>query len=163
MLSQKNIDKLCMTGIYRCDPKSILSKASTIYDNPYHSRNWTFKVEVRNGEYLMVDTYWSVSPDTISLSDDNFDKFELLFDMNDAKKYYGLFFEDYAPEDRWIVRLDSGGATRPFKIVRKEAFPVKERVTSRILEEIEFLKSQINMNEQLLQQIQNDEIDTRTI
>ena len=163
MLSQKNIDKLCMTGLYRCDPKSILSEAATIYDNPYHGRNWTFKVEVRGEEYLMVDTYWSVSPDTISLSDGNFDKFELLFDMNDVKKYYGSFFEDYAPEDRWVVRLDSGGATRPFKIVRKEAFPVKERVMSRILEEIEFLKSQINMNEQLLQQIQNDEIDTRVL
>lgn len=163
MLSQKNIDKLCMTGIYRCDPKSILSEASTIYYNPYHSRNWTFKVKVCGGEYLMVDTYWSVSPDAISLSDDNFDKFELLFDMNDVKKYYGSFFEDYAPEDRWIVRLDSGGATKPYKIVRKEAFPVKERVMERILDDIKCSESHINGMKKLLQQIRNDEIDTRVL
>ena len=49
------------------------------------------------------------------------------------------------------------------KIVRKEAFPVKERVMERILDDIKCSESHINGMKKLLRQIQNDEIDTRTI
>ena len=59
-LSQENIDKLCMTGVYRCDP--VLSWIeSWRRDTPYHCINWTFRI-YNYPEYnkiYMRDTYWS--------------------------------------------------------------------------------------------------------
>ena len=43
-LSQENIKKLCMTGVYRCDPV-ISWIESWRRDDPYHCINWTFRVK----------------------------------------------------------------------------------------------------------------------
>lgn len=111
-LSEENINKLCMTGIYRCDP--VLSWIpSWRRDNPYHCINWTFKVRKHDGsnKYYMYDTYWSTGDGLIvELTDENFNKFELLFDMNDVRKVSPPDFYDYNEEDGEMERECSYGS-----------------------------------------------------
>ena len=96
-LSQENIDKLCITGIYHCDP--VLSWIESWRRNdPYHCINWNFKVRYYEEKdlYYMIDTYWSGYEGLrIKLTDENFNKFELLFDMNEVHKVSPPDFWDY--------------------------------------------------------------------
>lgn len=165
MLSQSNIDKLHMDGIYRCDP--VLDwLPSYKRDNLYWCRNWTFKVKkTRDGKYYMYDTYWSTGDDhPIELTDENFDKFEYLFDLGDVRyvNTYTYWLE-YPEEDRWMVPLDSGGISYTKFIVRRGANRVKEKVIERIQREIDDLKREIAYKERTLEDVINDEIDLRWV
>lgn len=159
-LSEENINKLCMTGIYRCDP--VLSWiASWRRDNPYHCINWTFKVRKHDGlnKYYMYDTYWSAGDGLrVELTDKNFDKFELLFDMNDVRKVSPPDFYDYNEEDRWYVALDSGGYrySRHY-YVRKDAKKNKNIQLERLSQELEFLKNQVRWKEDEIARVLCDE------
>ena len=152
-LSQENINKLCMTGIYHCDP--VLSWIeSWRRDTPYHCINWTFKVRKyeRSSEldkYYMCDTYWSTGDNlSVELTDDNFDKFEFMFDMNEVHKVSPPDFYDYNEEDRWHVALDSGGYQySKHYYVRKGAKKNKEVLLERLNRELESLKSQVKWKE----------------
>lgn len=148
-LSQENINKLCMTGIYRCDP--VLSWIeSWRRDNPYHCINWNFKI-YNYPEYnkiYMRDTYWSDGGLTVELTDKNFDKFELLFDMNEVRKVSPPDFYDYDEEDRWHIALDSGGYQySKHYYVRKGAKKNKEVLLERLNRELESLKNQVKWKE----------------
>ena len=79
-LSQDNIDKICMTGVYRCNPV-LKWLPSYKRDNPYHCVNWIFTPDKYKDNYYMRDTYWSSDRFSILLSDENFDMFELLFSV----------------------------------------------------------------------------------
>lgn len=156
MLSQANINKLCMTGIYECKP--VLSWIeSWRRDDPYHCINWTFKIaayEDRN-KYYMHDTYWSGGGGlSIELTDDNFDKFKLLFDMNDVRQVNPPDFYDYNEEDRWHVALDSGGYqfSRNY-YVRKDAKKNKEILLERLRCELESLKDQVRWKEDEIKKV----------
>lgn len=148
-LSQENIDKLCMTGIYRCDP--VLSWiASWRRDNPYHCINWTFKIYncPKYNKIYMRDTYWCDGGLTVELTDENFDKFELLFDMNEVHKVSPPDFWDYDEEDRWHIALDSGGFQfSKYYYVRKGAKKNKEVLLERLNRELESLKDQVKWKE----------------
>ena len=92
-LSQENIDKLCMTGVYIANPNDFYEGFAN--RDPLWCRNWTFRVrQDRNGDYCMDDTYWSSAPNSISLMDSNVDKFTLLFDLNDFELYIGFYNSD---------------------------------------------------------------------
>ena len=112
MLSQENIDKLHMSGIYQCKP--VLEWLPEYKrDRPYWCRNWTFRCYRGGNKYYMYDTYWSTGDNyPIELTDDNFDKFEYLFDLDQIQYVndYSRWIE-YPEEDRWIAPLDSGGIT----------------------------------------------------
>ena len=85
-LSKENISKLCMTGVYRCDPiASGLGKGES-REYLYWGCNWVFTVRKYKDDYMMVDTYWGSDSKSFVLTDENFDKFKFLFDMNDVKK-----------------------------------------------------------------------------
>ena len=160
MLSQKNIDKLHMNGIYRCEP---VLKWLPEYkrDRPYWCRNWTFRVSEHNDKYYMYDTYWSTGNNyPIELTDDNFDMFEYLFDLDEIQyvNEYSKWLE-YPEEDRWIAPLDSGGITYSKYIVRRGAKKVKERVVERLQHDINSLKSDLSYKERTLERVINDEID----
>ena len=160
MLSQENIDKLHMNGIYRCDP--VLSwLPSYKQDNPYWCRNWTFQVRKRDGKYYMYDTYWSAGDDyPVKLTDDNFDKFEYLFDLNDIQ--YVNSYEnwlEYPEEDRWRVPLDSGGINYAKYVVRRGVKKVKERVVERMQRDIDYLKYDLAHKERILAGILDGSID----
>ena len=159
MLSQENIDKLHMKGIYICEP--VLEWLPFWKrDDPYHCRNWTFKVKKFGNEYYMHDTYWSTGDDNpIILTDENFDKFEYLFDYDQVKLIndYSRWLE-YPEEDRWCVALDSGGNTFKRYVVRSGAKKVKERVVERLQHEINHLKSELATKELQVERLINDEI-----
>lgn len=154
MLSQKNIDKLHMNGIYRCNP--VLEwLPSYKRDNPYWCKNWTFKVYNSGNKYYMYDTYWSTGDEhPIKLTDGNFDKFEFLFDLDDIR-----YIADYKnwleyPDDcKWCVPLDSGGNTHPKYVVRRDASRIRERVIKRMQDEIDLLKQEVAFNEKILKDI----------
>ena len=158
-LSQKNIDKLCMTGIYKCEP--VLSwLPSYKRDQPYWCCNWTFEIqcyEILN-EYYMVDTYWTGCEGLkIKLTDENFDKFELLFDMNEVHKVSPPDFWDYNEEDRWHVALDSGGYQySKHYYVRKGAKKNKEVLLERLNRELESLKNQVKWKEEEIEKIKGE-------
>lgn len=159
MLSQENIDKLHMNGIYRCEP--VLSwLPSYKRKDPYWCRNWTFRVRKSN-KYYMYDTYWSTGDEyPIELTDENFDKFEYLFDLDDVR-YINSYenWLEYPDEDKWIVGLDSGGIRYPKYVVRRDAKKVKERVVERMQRDIEYLKSDLAQKERLLAGIIDGSID----
>lgn len=160
MLSHENLDKLHMNGIYRCDP--VLSfLPSYKRDDPYWCRNWTFKVHRYKDKYYMSDTYWSTGDDcSIELTDENYDKFEYLFDLDQVRfcNDYASWLE-YPEEDRWCVGLDSGGMTMKKYVVRRGVNKVKERVIERMKREINFLKSELSSKERRLEGIINGELD----
>ena len=161
MLSQENINKLCMTGIYRAHPEDFSKTSSS---DPYWCKNWTFRViKDRDDEYVMADTYWSSSPNCISLNDDNFDKFTLLFDLNEVEKYKGSHFEDYEEKDRWMVPMDSGGRSHSYKYIRKGSAPSKKRVVERLREEIYALESKLRYKREDLQKVLADKVDLRRV
>ena len=159
-LSQKNIEKLRMNGIYRCEP--VLEwLPSYKRDDPYWCKNWTFRVrQSKSGKYFMYDTYWATGDEyPVELTDENFDQFEFLFDLDDIQyvNSYDSWLE-YPEEDRWCVALDSGGISYSKRVVRKGAKKIKERVVERIKREIEYLKSELAYQEKTLQKIESGEI-----
>ena len=159
MLSQENINKLHMNGIYRCDP--VLEwLPSYKRDNPYWCRNWTFKVIERNGKYFMYDTYWTGDDYSVKLTNENFDKFEYLFDLNDIQ-YVNSYknWLEYPEEDRWRVPLDSGGINYAKYVVRRGVKKVKERVVERMQRDIDYLKYDLAHKERILAGILDGSID----
>ena len=160
MLSQENIDKLHIDGIYRCNP--VLSwLPSYKRDDPYWCRNWTFKVKQYDGKYYMYDTYWSTGDDyPVELTNENFDKFEYLFDLNDIQ--YVNSYEnwlEYPEEDKWRIPLDSGGTDYAKYVVRRGVKKVKERVVERLKRDIDYLKYDLAQKERILAGILDGSID----
>lgn len=158
-LSQENIEKLCMTGIYRCDP--VLSWIeSWRRDSPYHCINWTFKVVKYDisDKYYMCDTYWSGGSGLrVELTDENFDKFELLFDLEQVQKISPPDFYDYNEEDRWHIALDSGGYQySKYFFVRKGAKKNKDIQLERLNSELESLKSQVRWKEAEIERVMKE-------
>ena len=161
MLSQENIDKLHMNGIYRCEP--VLNwLPSYKRDTPYWCKNWTFKVQrSKSGKYFMYDTYWSTGDECpVELTDENFDKFEYLFDLDDIRyiNNYKDWFE-YPEKDRWEVPLNSGGINYPKYVVRRNAKKIKERVVERMQQDINYLKQDLAHKERVLEGIIDGSID----
>ncbi len=161
MLSQENIDKLHMNGIYRCDPV-LKWLPSYKRDTPYWCKNWTFRVgRSKDGKYYMRDTYWATGDENpIELTDENFDRFEYLFDI-DKVRYINSYEEwlEYPKEDRWCVPLDSMGINFGKYVVRLGAKKIKERVVERLQREINYLEQDIASKKRILEGIANGDID----
>ena len=160
MLSQSNIDKLHVNGIYKCEP--VLSwLPSYKRNNPYWCRNWTFKVKEYKGHYAMYDTYWSTGDDyPIELTDVNFDKFEYLFDLDDIRYIHDYeSWLEYPEEDRWRLPLDSGGTNHAKYVIRRGAKKVKERVVDRMQRDINYLRQNLVYKERLLENIIDGSVD----
>ena len=149
-----------MNGIYRCNP--VLGwLPSYKRDDPYWCRNWTFKVRQYDGKYYMYDTYWSTGDDyPVELTNENFDKFEYLFDLNEIQ--YVNSYEnwlEYPEEDRWRIPLDSGGTNYAKYVVRRDVKKVKERVIERLKRDIDYLKYDLAQKERILAGILDGSID----
>ena len=160
MLSQENIDKLHMNGIYRCDP--VLELLPYYKRNtPYWCKNWTFRVREYNGKYIMLDTYWSTGDDNpIELTDENFSRFEYLFDLDDVR-YINSWKDwiEYPEKDRWEVPLNSGGINNTKYVVRRGVKKVKKLVVDRMRQDIEDLKANLAHKERILEGIIDGSID----
>lgn len=142
MLSQENIDKINMNGLYGHKPEQKYSR----HNDLYWCQNWTFKPKKyeRDGniKYYMIDTYWSSGDGLcIELSDNNISEFDLIFDFNCVKKHNGNNIYDYNEEDYYHVAIDSGGMYCGGKyFIKKDAVKNKEKVLNRLEREIKFDK-----------------------
>lgn len=160
MLSKENIDKLCMTGLYKCEP--VLEWISIYKRNtPYWCKNWTFIVNYSDGKYFMIDTYFNDF--IIELNDENFDKFEFVFDRNEVCEYNLNNFYDYDRKDRWKIPVDSGGISYPKCFIRKGAYPNKKNVIERIENEISSLENKLSSLKKTLAKVYLDDIDLRYV
>ena len=157
MLSNENIEKLHMNGIYRHEPVPEWLPSYRRND-PYHGKNWTFKVVKYEDKYYMHDTYWSTGDDhPIELTDENINEFEYLFEndevrfMNDYAKWL-----EYDESDRWYCGLDSAG--KRF-VVRRGASKIKELVVERLEREINTLKSDLASKQRILEGVRSGELN----
>lgn len=164
-LSQANIDKLNMNGLYHCDPVPEWLP-SWKRENPYWCRNWTFRVRKYDDNYYMYDTYWATGDDyPVELTDENFDMFELIFNFDDVEEFRGGYLKwmTYAYEDRFRVAVDSGGVNYPKCFIRKDAMPQKDLVILRIQNEIADLQRELDRKKEQLEDVINDEVDLRWV
>ena len=164
MLSKKNIDKLCMTGMYRHEP--VFGWRGDLYANDlYHCFNWTFnpKHYEEDDTWYMVDTYFGNK--YIELTDENFDGFEFVFDMNEVAKVSNDFhFEDYNESDYWYkFASDSGGWAYAKSFIKKDAKKIKDNVIKRYEDEISGLERTLEYKRNQLARIINDEIDLKYV
>lgn len=170
MLSQENINKLHIDGLYRCDPKLELLPEYKRAD-PYWCINWTFRVRLgRDGVYYMVDTYWSGSSSlTIKLTDENFNDFVLIFDFNDVEEFYVKSESSYKKwlcyneEDAFHVPVDSGGLSYAKYYIKKNAIPDKQKVINRLQGDIASLIDQLNCKQKMLDKVVNDKINLKDV
>lgn len=126
MLSQSNIDKLILTGLYGHEVP--LHKDQ--FDDQRWCRNWTFTVRVRDdGTACMVDTYFGNR--SIELTDENFDEFTFLFDFDKVTKVSREIWQEYDDSKKFWAPTDSGGTycggsyfilkdTKPSKDLKRE-------------------------------------------
>jgi hypothetical protein len=104
MLSQSNIDKLVLTGLYGHE----VPERKGALDDPRWCRNWTFTVHVRdNSTACMVDTYFGNR--SIELTDENFDEFTFLFDFAKVTKTSREIWQEYDESKKFWAPTDSGG------------------------------------------------------
>lgn len=164
-LSQNNVNKLCITGLYACKP--VLEwLPSYERDTPYWCRNWTFRVRKHNDNYYMCDTYWSIGDEyPIKLTDDNFDKFVLLFDFNDVEEFHGSYrkWTTYHSNDRFCAAVNSSGIYNPKYYIRKGLRPIKEVVIETLKYDIEIMEKELEHQREKLRRVENDEIDLRYV
>lgn len=164
-LSQVNIDKLNMNGLYHCNPVPEWLP-SWKRDNPYWCRNWTFRVRKYDDDYYMYDTYWATGDENpVLLTDENFDLFELVFDFNDVEKFSGTYNQwlTYPDDKRWNVSIDSGGINNGRYFILKGAMPLKERVLARLKDKIGMLEGELEYKKIYLKRVEEDKMDLRFI
>jgi hypothetical protein len=108
MLSQPNIDKLVLTGLYGHE----VPLPDTGYGHdPMWCKNWTFRiVKYDDGRYVMRDSYWnSWEYLNIELTDENFDEFTFLFDFDKVTQTSRDSWQEYDEAKRFWAPTDSGG------------------------------------------------------
>lgn len=105
-LSKSNFDKLDLDFLYKAIP-SDFNKGNM--GDPYWCKNWTFKVEKdeKSGKAWMCDTYFRDS--FIEVTDDNIDKFEIVFDFREVKQIRDSEYDEYDEKDVYRVATNSGG------------------------------------------------------
>lgn len=155
MLSQENIDKLCMTGLYRHEPDP--KYRWLIFKNQLsHHCNWVFEIDYNTYEdkFQMVDNYWNDGSGLrIDLTDDNINEFELIFDTKEVATDYGNHILDYDESDRFCVVIGSGGTQFGRKwFIKKDAKKNKDNVVSRLNDEIKSLESELLRKKQTLEE-----------
>lgn len=162
MLSQENVNKLVMNGLYRHEPDKRY-RGSLYWDDMYHCFNWTFRIEhnERTDKWYMVDTYYNNK--SIELTDDNFDEFEFLFDFNEVDRHSGENIYEYNESDWWYVPVDSGGRTYGKYFVRKGAIKIKEEVLKRIDDEINYLERKLERKREDYKRVENGEVNLNCV
>ena len=157
MLSQENIEKLNMNGLYECKP-DVKYRGRLYEDNLYHCCNWTFTVNSDDSGYYMRDTYWNSGDSMrIYLNNRNIDEFELIFDLNKVKQVKEHQTPHY--KNYYRVAIDSGGISYPKYFVDTDAKKDKDLIIKKIEEEINECEYKINYLKERKQRVLNGEIN----
>jgi len=110
-----------MYGFYKADPMPELLPKWKV-ESPYHCINWTFRPRKgEDGAIYMDDTYFAQPTISIKVTEENADKFRLLFDTREMRDFGMCFPKDYDPEDYVHAACDSGGITRKHYFLKKSA------------------------------------------
>lgn len=159
MISKKNAEQINFFGIYRSDPMPEILSAY-LRNNPYHCRNWTFRpVKSEDPEtgilcVKMVDTYFGNS--AIELTDANFNRFELLFDMREYWDAGTHRPDDYDPKDYIRAAVGSGGISNAHYFIRKNAKRSREAMIRKCCREISDHYRSLDLNKADLQRLTSD-------
>lgn len=162
-LSQKNIDKLILTGLYKAKP-NVKYRGRLYEDNLYHCFNWTFKLKYYESKdtYYMVDTYFNDK--SIELTNDNIGEFTLIFDFNDVKPHSGNNIYDYDESDYYHVAIDSGGMYCGGKyFIKNDAIKNKQKVLDRLKSEIDNAKWKLELLEKDYVGVKNETVDLKYV
>jgi hypothetical protein len=158
MLSNENIKKLKMDGVYKCQPNAKY-RSEWHKDNLYHCCNWTFEIiKNREGEYYMRDTYWS-SGDSfhIQLTDENIGQFDLIFEWDNVKKISSDEIDLY--DKYYRVAVDSAGISYPKYYVDANATKNKRLILEDINKQIKNLTWKIESLQGQKERIENGSYD----
>jgi len=149
-LSKENYDKLDEHKLYKADPYEFSCCPDTT------NRCWTFKVEkTEDGKAFMVDTY--DFRDKIEVTDENIDKFEVVFDFREVKEipeweaeedyddedvyevFYGHDCDGYIDYTFWVKRTAKKSKRKAIKKIEKRLEKLRNNLES-IEKEINELK-----------------------
>jgi len=151
MLSNINKNRIILTGLYKHEP----DKYRVYGSDMYHCRNWTFKPHEYNGEIYMVDTYFG-DGNTYTLSDQNIDEFEFIFDFTSVKRIGDDETDEYEDNNVYRVATDSWGYSGTHLYwVDKEAKRSKEKLLNKQIDEINSLQRKLKWAEDELERIKD--------
>lgn len=104
MLSIELYDKLDENLLYKMEPDKKDSYT-------YHCKNWTFRVKkYDDGSAWMIDTYYnSWDSHKIQITDDNYHKFDIVFDFRNVEQIQDNEVDEYDEGDLFRVATSSGG------------------------------------------------------
>ena len=108
-LSKENFDKLDTNLLYKTEPTGTGG-----YTDIHWCKNWTFKVHKYEdkGTAWMIDTYFEDwDSHRIEVTDDNIDKFEIVFDFRNVERVSDYSTNEYEDADLFCVATDSGGSS----------------------------------------------------
>lgn len=160
VLSQNHVNLLDMNAIYEMTP-DVKYRGRLYEGNLYHCCNWTFNiVQDAEGNYFMVDTYWSSGDSLrIMVTDENFHEFKKIFNKNEVKEIRGHEQKYYHYDEVYRVALNSGGIRNKKLFINKNTSRNKDIVLELMDEKIQHLQSELEYAKKDKERLLNDEIN----
>ena len=145
-----------MNGIYKISDKLTVKEACKKYrpsrvGMEFHCMNWVFTPREYNGQFYMVDTYWSSDSFTIDVDESNIDDFKLVAIKDDIKGIYGSDVQYYNSSDVIWLAMNSSGELAPY--VDKGTKMCSEISVKVLRSEIDYLYSEIEDKKRLISRI----------
>lgn len=153
-LSKENCDKLNENYLYQREP--IRKSESWTASSVYHCKNWTFKVhKLKNGRAFMLDTYYEDwDSHIIQVTNENIKDFKVVFDFREVKRIKDDECDEYDEGELYRVATSSAGWDwGNLYWVDKDVQKSKELLVKKKREEIQYLKSRIELEETELKRL----------
>ena len=156
-LSKENVEKICMTGLYKHEP-DVKYRGELFANQLYHCFNWTFTVyhNEKEDRWFMIDTYFGNK--SIELTNKNFDEFEFIFDRNEVELHSGNNIKDYNECDYWRIAVDSGGWKFAKWFLRIGATKNEDKVLQRLAAEIDNMEQSLWSKKQHYEMVRSGNI-----
>jgi len=159
MLSKKYAEQVNFFGLYKSAPMPE-TLPSYLRTDPYHCHNWTFHpVKAKDPDtgilcVSMVDTYYGDF--AIEVTDENFHRFEFLFDTREYRDAGPYVPDDYDPKDYIRAAVGSGGISNAHYFIRKDAKRSREAMIRKCSRELSDLYRSLDLQETRLKQLTAD-------
>lgn len=155
-LNKYNYDKLDVNCLYKMKDKKETERIKEIRYDPFWCRNWTFVVKKHDdGSADMLDTYFtSYDSGAYSVTDENINDFEVIFNFNDMNRITEKESNDYFDEEVIRVGVDSGGRfSKNNCFVRKDLEKSKLKLILNARKEVERCKYSLKWAEDNLKRL----------
>lgn len=152
MVTTKGVElmDINMNGIYKIADHMGIKEACKKYrpsrvGMEFHCMNWVFTPREYNGQFYMVDTYWSSDAFTIEVDESNIDDFKLVAIQDDIQQIAMIDVKFYKSDDIIWLAMDSMGSNRPHVL---KGTKMSANLGTKILRsEIESLRAEIDRKE----------------